>query len=126
MATATNRRLDEATRFLPGQAYTGGVDFDWRLNRKYAIQGFLAGSDVRGDAAAIDELQRNNVHRFQRPDSTTLHYDPTRTSLNGYGGSAGSARSAASASGFSAASGSRVPVSTSTISASCSAPTRAR
>ena len=49
---------------------------------------FSAGSSVRGDAAAIDELQRNNVHSFQRPDSTTLHYDPTRTSLNGYGGSA--------------------------------------
>jgi hypothetical protein len=88
MATAANRRLDDATRFLPGQAYTGGADFDWRLNRKYAIQGFLAGSDVRGDAAAIDDLQRNNVHTLQRPDSTALHYDPTRTSLNGYGGSA--------------------------------------
>ncbi|MEN3336516.1 MAG: hypothetical protein V7647_192 [Acidobacteriota bacterium] len=87
MATATNRKLDDATRFLPGQAYTGGADFDWRLNRKYAVQGFFAGSDVRGGVAAIDELQRNNVHSFQRPDSR-LRYDPTRTSLNGYGGSA--------------------------------------
>ncbi len=74
--------------FCPARLTPAALDFDWRLKRKYAVQGFLAGSDVRGDAAAIDELQRNNVHLFQRPDSTTLHYDPTRTSLNGYGGSA--------------------------------------
>jgi hypothetical protein len=88
MVTSTNRNLDEATRFLPGQAYTGGVDWDWRLGRKYAIQGFWAGSSVRGGASAIDAIQRNNVHSFQRPDATGLNYDPSRTSLNGYGGSA--------------------------------------
>jgi hypothetical protein len=87
MMTATNRNLDDATRFLPGQAYTGGLDWDWRLSRKYAVQGYWAGSSVRGEAAAIDELQRSNVHSLQRPDSTSLHYDPTRTALNGYGGS---------------------------------------
>jgi hypothetical protein len=88
IATATTRRLDEATRFLPGQAYTGGVDWDWRLGRKYALQGYTAGSSVRGDATAIDDVQRNNVHTLQRPDATSLHYDPSRTALNGYGASA--------------------------------------
>jgi hypothetical protein len=87
MTTLTNRSLDAATRFLPGGAYTGGVDTDWRLSPKYAIRGYLAGSTIHGDAQAIDELQRNNVHSFQRPDSDTLTYDPTRTSMNGYGGS---------------------------------------
>jgi uncharacterized protein DUF5916/cellulose/xylan binding protein with CBM9 domain len=87
LATSTNRNLDAATRFLPGQAYTGGVDLDWRLNPKYAIKGYLAGSSVHGDAAAIDSLQRSNVHSFQRPDSD-LDYDPSRRALNGYGGSA--------------------------------------
>ena len=86
--TSTNRNLDEATRFLPGQAYTGGVDWDWRLTPKYAFQGVWAGSSVRGDASAIDEIQRNNVHSFQRPDAAGLRYDPSRTSLSGYGGSA--------------------------------------
>ena len=85
---STNRRLDVATAFLPGQAYTGGVDWDWRLGPKYAVQGFWSGSSVHGDAAAIDELQRSNVHSFQRPDSSSLTYDPSRTALNGYGGSA--------------------------------------
>jgi len=88
MTTMTNRNLDAETQFLPSGAYTGGVDADWRLNKKYAIRGFLAGSTVHGDPEAIDELQRNNVHSFQRPDSETLTYDPTRTSMNGYGGSA--------------------------------------
>ena len=85
MFTATNRNLDAATRFLPGQAYTGGIDWDWRLNRKYAVQGYWAGSSVLGDAAAIAELQQSNVHSFQRPDSEALEFDPTRTSMNGYG-----------------------------------------
>ena len=87
MTTLTNRNLDASTRFLPGEAYTGGLDGDWRLSPKYAIRGFLAGSTVQGDPTAIDELQRNNVHSFQRPDSDNLTYDPTRTSMNGYGGS---------------------------------------
>ena len=88
LATSTNRNLDVATRFLPGQAYTGGMDVDWRLGPKYAIKGFLAGSNVHGEAAAIDALQRSNVHSFQRPDSGSLTYDPSRSALNGYGGSA--------------------------------------
>ncbi len=88
MTTLTNRNLDGSTKFLPGEAYTGGLDADWRLGPKYAIRGFLAGSAVHGDPSAIDELQRNNVHSFQRPDSSGLTYDPTRTSMNGYGGSA--------------------------------------
>ncbi len=84
MATAANRRVDEATRFLPGQAYTGGIDWDWRAAPRYSIRGNVAGSSVHGDADAIGALQRSNVHSFQRPDATSLTYDPTRTVLNGY------------------------------------------
>lgn len=88
MTTFTNRSLDSTTRFLPGGAYTGGMDADWRFGSRYAIRGFLAGSSVHGDAQAIDDLQQNNVHSYQRPDSAGLTYDPLRTSLNGYAGSA--------------------------------------
>jgi hypothetical protein len=83
--TATNRRLDDPTRFLPGQAYTGGIDWDWRIAPRYAVQGYWAASSVRGDAAAIDRLQRSTTHSYQRPDASHLAYDPSRTSLNGYG-----------------------------------------
>src|SRR4029079_8669910 len=72
LVTSTNRNLDAATRFLPGQAYTGGMDGDWRLGPKYSIKGYLAGSSVHGDAGAIDALQRSTVHSFQRPDSHGL------------------------------------------------------
>src|SRR6266542_1170776 len=86
MATSTNRNVDPSTRFLPGQAYTGGADWDWRFRPNYSIRGFWAGSTIHGDAIAIDSLQRSNVHSFQRPDATSLTYDPVRTAMNGYGG----------------------------------------
>jgi hypothetical protein len=83
ITTATNRQLDAFTRFLPSQAYTGGVDWDWRLDSKYSITGFAAGSNVRGDPEAIAGLQESNVHSYQRPDAAHVELDPTRTSLAG-------------------------------------------
>ena len=83
IATATNRHLDEFTGFLPAQAYTGGMDVDWRVKKKYSLQGFFASSTVRGEAEAITALQESNVHSYQRPDSAGLELDPTRTALNG-------------------------------------------
>jgi hypothetical protein len=84
IATATNRGSDDATRFLPRHAYTGGADWDWRIAAKYSLTGFVAASHVGGDAHAIDLLQRSNVHLLHRPDATSLEYDPSRTSLGGY------------------------------------------
>jgi hypothetical protein len=81
--TSTNRNLDDQTRFLPGQAYTGGVDWDWRVSSRYAVQGFVAGSTIRGDASAITLLQESNVHSYQRPDATHVELDSARTSLSG-------------------------------------------
>jgi hypothetical protein len=86
MATATNRSADEFTRFLPGQAYTGGVDWDWRVSPRYSVTGFVAGSSVRGEAAAIAALQQSNVHSYQRPDAGHVELDPARTSLSGTSG----------------------------------------
>jgi len=86
MTTSTNRRLDDFTRFLPGHAFTGGIDVDWRLTPKYSVTGYAVGSSVRGDAAAIASLQESNVHSFQRPDADHVDLDASRTALNGYGG----------------------------------------
>jgi uncharacterized protein DUF5916/cellulose/xylan binding protein with CBM9 domain len=83
ISTATARRLTESTSFLPGQAFTGGVDADWRFRRRYSLTAYWAGSSVRGNADAIAELQQTSRHYFQRPDSTSLELDPTRTSLSG-------------------------------------------
>lgn len=91
MATATNRRLTSEVDFLPGQAYTGGADWDWRLGKRgaYSLSGFVAGSTVRGSAEAIGQLQTSMVHAYQRPDASHLSYDPARTSLDGLAGQLG-------------------------------------
>jgi hypothetical protein len=90
MATATNRRLTSAVSFLPRAAYTGGMDWDWRLGKgKYSVAGHTAGSTVRGSAEAIDLLQTSMVHAFQRPDAGHVAEDVTRTSLNGASGQLG-------------------------------------
>ena len=86
MATATIRRLNQFTEFLPEQAFTGGVDWDLRLRKRYALQGYWAGSSVQGSELAIQQLQESTVHSFQRPDATHVEEDITRTSLSGSSG----------------------------------------
>ena len=87
MATATNRRL---TGTLPdtlaGSAYTGGIDADWRLAKRYRLSGFWAGSQVNGEPSAIAALQESNRHLYQRPDASHLEFDAARTSLSGQAG----------------------------------------
>ena len=83
----TARSLNTDTSFLPGNALAGGIDWDWRLKKRYALQGYWAGSTIHGTADAIDELQTSTVHSFQRPDADHLDYNPLATSLNGYAAS---------------------------------------
>ncbi len=86
--TNTTRRLDQDVSFLPSNATTGGVNWDWRLkDPRYSITGYWAGSSVGGSAEAIDDLQTDAVHYYQRPDAGYLKYDPARRSLNGQAGS---------------------------------------
>jgi len=90
MFTNTARRLDANVSFLPSSATTGGVNWDWRLkDPRYSIIGYWAGSSVRGSAQAIDDLQQDPVHYYQRPDASYLTYDPARTSLDGHAGMLG-------------------------------------
>ena len=87
MATGTNRRLSDELKFFPANAFTGGVDFDWRFKGKYSLSGYATGSTVRGSADAIAGIQRSTVHSYQRPDAESFTYDPARTSLSGNAGS---------------------------------------
>jgi len=86
ITTATNRRLADTLSFLPSAAYVGGADFDWRVRRLYSLNGFFEGSRVNGAPVAIEALQQNNRHLFQRPGLTSERLDATRTSLSGYAG----------------------------------------
>jgi hypothetical protein len=87
MVTGAGRKANAATDFLPSQAYTGGMDWDLRLKKRYAIQGYWAGSSVHGRQAAIQQLQESTVHSFQRPDADYVEEDLSRTSLSGNAGS---------------------------------------
>ncbi|MEO7192800.1 MAG: DUF5916 domain-containing protein [Vicinamibacterales bacterium] len=89
MVTHVNRALKPELQMLADSALAGGVDWDWRTGpaNQYSISGSWTGSTVRGSEEAIDRLQRSNVHGFQRPDATSLTYDPARTRLDGHSGS---------------------------------------
>jgi hypothetical protein len=84
--TSTTRRLSDAVSFLPDKAVTGGMDYDWRIGRRFSLNGYLAGSTVRGTENAITRLQQSNVHSFQRPDAGHVDLDLNADELNGHAG----------------------------------------
>jgi hypothetical protein len=90
IATSTHRRLSAADSlsFLASSAYTGGFDARHRFgpDHGYSLAGWVLGSSVQGDAAAIRGLQRRSTRYFQRPDATHVDLDPTRTHLRGWAG----------------------------------------
>jgi hypothetical protein len=69
----------------------------------------VEGSTVRGSAQAIDRVQTSNVHSLQRPDSTHLTYDPTRTALDGQSGALGFSKISGTKTRFNVNSGYRSP-----------------
>lgn len=89
MLTTTRRQPTAETSFLADNSLVGGVDYDWRLGRRFAVTGYVAGSRVAGGAEAIARLQTNAVHNFQRPDGAYLTFDDTATTLSGHAGAVG-------------------------------------
>ena len=89
MLTLTRRKLGDTLRFLPDTALSAGLDWDLRFKKLYSVTGNLVGSHVHGDAEAIERLQENSRHYFQRPGLTSAALDPTRTVLDGAAGSVG-------------------------------------
>ncbi len=87
LVTAVDRHLDDPTlaASLRSGAYLGGVDLNhsWG-NRTWALDASFAASTVRGDEAAISLAQRSSARYYQRPDATSLTFDPTRRSLDGH------------------------------------------
>ncbi len=88
MLTSVHRWIDDpALAFLPGDAVTGGIDFvQFLANRAWALEARGVLSQVRGDPAALLDLQTSPVHYFQRPDATHLEVDASATSLSGHAG----------------------------------------
>ncbi|HEX9985207.1 MAG TPA: DUF5916 domain-containing protein [Thermoanaerobaculia bacterium] len=90
MFTSVNRRLaDELAPSLRESAMTGGVDgYASFRERSWILEGALVGTSVRGSSESIDATQRSSTHYYQRPDAEHVTYDPSRTSLSGWGGTA--------------------------------------
>jgi hypothetical protein len=86
---AVNRLLDTEAldASLRSAAYSGGVDlFHQWAQRNWTLSGFLAGTHVRGDEAALISTQNLPYHYFNRPDADHLRLDSALTSLSGFAG----------------------------------------
>jgi hypothetical protein len=92
LGTAVNRNLRTPSleSALVSQAYVGGLDGHVFLDgrRDWVLSGGLAGSQVSGSPAAVGRLQLASQRYYQRPDAPHVEFDPTRTSLGGWSGSA--------------------------------------
>ena len=90
LLTDVDRRLPEELSDLRRSALTGGVDGYTRFggHQSWILEGSGYGTEVRGSGEAMAGTQEAPQRYFQRPDATSFHFDPTRTSLSGWGGSA--------------------------------------
>ena len=85
--TQVGRSLDSRgglSQLLTRNAVAGGADWKLRyMEGMYEITGWVGGSRVDGDTAALARLQRSSAHSFQRPDQDHISFDGTRTTLTG-------------------------------------------
>jgi hypothetical protein len=95
ITTLTNRFMSdtaEVARLRRRAELVGGDILHYWHNRRYSFWAQAAVSDVAGDTAAMRRTQLTSAHYFQRPDRTAtsdglfdIGFEPTRTSLQGYG-----------------------------------------
>ena len=86
--TALERDLkseDPLSARLVRRALTGAVDTLLRFgNNAYEARGLASFSYLAGETSAIERVQRNSAHFFQRPDRPGgMRLDPTRRTLAG-------------------------------------------
>ncbi|HYW06734.1 MAG TPA: DUF5916 domain-containing protein [Longimicrobium sp.] len=85
IATLVNRSLEnDELDFLRSSALTGGIDGRHRFARNYEVSGYVAGSHIQGSERAIQQVQLNSTHFFQRPGASHLDVDSAATSLTGF------------------------------------------
>jgi hypothetical protein len=85
--TAVNRDLDARSALhLRSDAYAAGTDGYWAFgNRDVILEWGVGGTLVEGSPEAIAATQRSPARYYNRPDAGHVEYDPTRTSLAGWG-----------------------------------------
>jgi hypothetical protein len=88
IATITHRDFDDRATLpdlLPGDALTGGVDWQLRIDDgAWSVDGHAGGSYVSGTAASMLRLQLASSRYYQRPDAGYVHVDSSLTALGGY------------------------------------------
>jgi hypothetical protein len=89
MVTSTHRWVEgPELAALPTQAWSGGLDFTrYFADRAWLVEARGVFSRVEGDREAMQALQTNPVHYFQRPGAGHLGVDENARSLSGHGGS---------------------------------------
>jgi hypothetical protein len=89
LATSVERDLPDELSMLRSSAMTAGLDGYTSFRQKsWVLEGSLVGSRVEGSARAIELTQASPAQQFQRPDAGHVEFDPSRTSLDGWGGRA--------------------------------------
>jgi hypothetical protein len=86
IATAVNRQLPNELSGLRENSYSGGLDgYAQTADRAWIFEGAILGSHVDGSASAIASTQLSPGRYYQRPDAGHVVFDPTLTSLQGWG-----------------------------------------
>ena len=89
MLTSVNRRLPDELSNLRDRAELAGVDgYAGFANNSWILEWFAAGSHLAGSAESIANAESSPSRYYGRPDAKSFHFDPTRTSLDGWAGKA--------------------------------------
>ncbi len=87
LVTSVNRRLPDELELLRENALLLGADgYTSFGDRSWIFEWMAEGTHVSGSAEAIALTQTSSAHYYQRPDAGHVDFDPTRTSLDGFGG----------------------------------------
>jgi hypothetical protein len=87
--TSVDRSLSDELEVLTRSARTIGFDgYTSFGNRSWILEGSAIGSRIEGSHESIRLAQGAATRYYQRPDAGHIDFDPRRTSLSGWGGSA--------------------------------------
>ena len=87
LMTNVKRDNPDELSFLRSNATMFGVDGYTKFAKgSWLWEWMAAATDVGGSREAIAATQTNSAHYYNRVDADYLDYDPTRTSLRGWGG----------------------------------------
>jgi len=89
LVTSTARRLPDELSYLRENALLLGTDgYTWLNKRNWVLEWAGTATRVSGSEDAIALTQLSPARYYQRPDAGHLSFDPSRTSLDGWGGRA--------------------------------------